>query len=511
MARIFNDVRNANPGKSVFDLSYSKLLTCDMGQLIPVVCDEMVPGDTFDMGAEIIVRFQPLVAPILHPINVYVHSFFVPYRLLWDQWEDFITRGVSGDLEPVIPRWTPTNTAIGSLWDYMGFPTGVNPAGALPLDFVRRAYNLVYNEYYRDETLITEVAATNETILRRAWAKDYFTSALPWQQRGTAPSLPISGTVSAQWASAITLNNQALGWPSASATNQLNLSANNTTHAPYDAGTKAALEAGKATVVIPQANLNNNEVNLDSATTFDVADLRLAFTLQRWMERNARGGVRYVEFLKNQYGESPRDDRLQRPEYIGGTKAPVVISEVLQTGESATTPQGNMAGHGLTADLSYIGKYHAVEFGLVISIMSVMPEAMYQQGIDRQWLRRTNWDFFNPSFVNLSEQAIERAEIYASAVEAENRTIFGYQGMYDEMRVKRNMVCSEMRDTFDYWHLGRQFASAPLLNKSFIECNPDKRIFADQADPGLIISIGNKIKATRPLPVIAEPGLIDHN
>jgi len=484
MPKIFSEVKQANPGKSVFDLSYSKLFTCDMGQLIPVVCDEMVPGDTFDMGAEIIVRFQPLVAPILHPINVYVHSFFVPYRLLWNQWEDFITRGVSGDLEPVIPRWTPTNTAIGSLWDYMGLPTGVTPTGALPLDFIRRAYNLVYNEYYRDETLISEVAETNESILRRAWAKDYFTSALPWQQRGTAPSLPISGTL------------QAL-WPNVNAANAASMQANQVANVPASAATKALLE--------------NNNISLDDATTFDVADLRLAFTLQRWMERNARGGVRYVEFLKNQYGTSPRDDRLQRPEYIGGTKAPVVISEVLQTGESATTPQGNMAGHGLTADLSYIGKYHAVEFGLVMSIMSVMPEAMYQQGIDRQWLRRTNWDFFNPSFVNLSEQAIERAEIYASAVETENRTIFGYQGMYDEMRVKRNMVCSEMRDTFDYWHLGRQFASAPLLNQSFIECNPDKRIFADQADPGLIISVGNKIKATRPLPVIAEPGLIDHN
>jgi len=502
MPKIFTDVRQANPGKSVFDLSYSKLLTCDMGQLIPVVCDEMVPGDTFDMGAEIIVRFQPLVAPILHPINVYVHSFFVPYRLLWDQWEDFITRGVSGDLEPVIPRWTPTNTAIGSLWDYLGFPTGVTPNGALPLDFVRRAYNLVYNEYYRDETLIAEVAETNETILRRAWAKDYFTSALPWQQRGTAPSLPISGITSAQWAADV-----ALGYPAVSGSTAKQMLYKDGGVQPFDAGTKAALEAGKAL----KGSLGLNTVDLSEATTFDVADLRLAFTLQRWMERNARGGVRYVEFLKNQYGESPRDDRLQRPEYIGGTKAPVVISEVLQTGESATTPQGNMAGHGLTADLSYIGKYHAVEFGLVISIMSVMPEAMYQQGIDRQWLRRTNWDFFNPSFVNLSEQAIERAEIFASAVEAENRTIFGYQGMYDEMRVKRNMVCSEMRDTFDYWHLGRQFVSAPLLNQSFIECNPDKRIFADQADPGLIISVGNKIKATRPLSVIAEPGLIDHN
>ena len=332
------------------------------------------------------------------------------------------------------------------------------PTGALPLDFVRRAYNLVYNEYYRDETLIAEVAATNETILRRAWAKDYFTSALPWQQRGTAPSLPISGTTSANWAAAINQNIYPLAYVGQSNERIKNVNSGTTqAQIKMSAGGTFSSENFLVAQVTP-AQLNANVVDLSGATTFDVADLRLAFTLQRWMERNARGGVRYVEFLKNQYGESPRDDRLQRPEYIGGTKAPVVISEVLQTGESATTPQGNMAGHGLTADLSYIGKYHAVEFGLVISIMSVMPEAMYQQGIDRQWLRRTNWDFFNPSFVNLSEQAIERAEIFASAVEAENRTIFGYQGMYDEMRVKRNMVCSEMRDTFDYWHLGRQFA-----------------------------------------------------
>ena len=240
MPKIFSEVKQANPGKSVFDLSYSKLFTCDMGQLIPVVCDEMVPGDTFDMGAEIIVRFQPLVAPILHPINVYVHSFFVPYRLLWDQWEDFITRGVTGDLEPVIPRWTPTNTAMGSLWDYMGFPTGVTPTGALPLDFVRRAYNLVYNEYYRDETLIAEVAETNESILRRAWAKDYFTSALPWQQRGTAPSLPISGVTSAHWAADI-----ALRWPAVGGGTSVHTLYKQGSTAPYDADSKAFLEAGK--------------------------------------------------------------------------------------------------------------------------------------------------------------------------------------------------------------------------------------------------------------------------
>jgi len=510
MPRQFESVANAHPGRSVFDLSYSKLLTCDMGQLIPVMCDEMVPGDMFQIGNEVIVRFQPLVAPILHSINVYLHTFFVPYRLLWSDWEKLITRGVTGDEEPALPRWSPTNTAIGSLWDYLGFPTGVNPTGALPLDFPRIAYNYIYNEYYRDETIQPEIALNGEIIRNRCWAKDYFTSALPWQQRGTAPALPISGSTSAEWAAAV----DSLLYMNS----QIGLANKHIQNTDSD-GPFAYLEKADGSNFTTSEDLkartlasalNGNTVDLSDATTFDVSDLRLAFQLQKWMERNARSGARYVEFLRAQFGVSPTDDRLQRPEYIGGAKMPVIVSEVLQTGETASTPQGNMAGHGLTADMGYIGKYHAQEYGLIMTIMSVMPESMYQQGIDRQWLRRSNWDFYNPSFANLSEQAIERAEIFASGVEAENRTIFGYQGRYDEMRVKRNMVCGQMRDTFDYWHIGRQFASAPLLNSEFLTCVPDKRIFADQADPGLIISIGNKVKAIRPMPVIAEPGLIDH-
>ena len=511
MSKIFNSVGSLLPGRSQFDLSYSKLLTCDMGQLIPIMCDEVVPGDMLTIGNEMVIRYQPLVAPILHEVNAYVHYFFVPYRILWDEWEDFITRGVTGDLEPVIPRWSPTNNALLSLWDYLGFPVGVVPTGALPLDFPRRAYNLVYNEYYRDENLIAKVALTNENILRRSWTKDYFTSALPWQQRGTAPALPISGSTNAEWAAAITLANQSLVWPAAGAANLQAMQINTATKVPYDANSKAALESGKASVVIPQANLNGNVVDLSNATTFDVADLRLAFQIQKWMERNARAGARYTEFLKAHYGVSPRDERLQRPEYIGGSKSPVIVSEVLQTGEGGTTPQGNMAGHGLVADQSYVGRYHAEEFGLIIGIMSVMPVPMYQQGIDRQWLRRSSFDFYSPEFANLSEQAVERAEIYADGVEVDNRTIFGYQGRYDEMRVKRNMAVAEMRTTFDYWHLGRIFTAAPVLNQTFVECNPSKRIFADQADPGLIVSVGNKIVASRPLPITAEPGLIDHH
>lgn len=500
---IFESVGGLVPGRSVFDLSYEKKFTCDMGQLIPVMCDEVVPGDFFQLGNQVIIRFQPLVAPVLHEINLFVHYFFVPYRLLWDDWEEFISGGVTGDVVHALPVWEPTllpvpKNGIGSLWDYMGFPTGVDPDGAYPIDFPRNAYNFVYNEYYRDQNLITEVSLTNEDILNRAWEKDYFTSALEWQQRGTAPALPISGTTSAVWTAGDFLAdnvNTTVGFDSSGINNKMQRTAN-----PNVAANALGF-------------FNANTVDLSVASTFDIADLRLAVQIQKWMERNARSGARYTEFLKAHFGVSPRDERLQRPEYIGGSKNPIIISEVLQTSATAvgSTAQGNLAGHGIGVSESFCGKYHAKEYGLIIGIMSVMPKPAYSQGINRQWLRRTKYDFFFPEFANLSEQAIEQAEIYAMDTLADNTKIFGYQGRYDEMRTKDNMVVGEMRTTFDYWHLCRQFSAAPELNEDFVKCVPDKRIFADEADPGLIVSFGNVIKAFRPLPVQAEPGLMDHD
>ena len=492
MNQIFGNVAGLRPGRTMFDLSYEKKLTCDMGQLIPVMCDEAVPGDVFEIANQAVIRFQPLVAPVLHEINMYVHYYFVPYRILWDDWEDFISGGVTGDYSVEPPTWEPTSApAIGSLWDYFGFPTGLLPAGAFPLDFPRRAYNTVYNEYYRDETLITEVALNNETVLNRCWEKDYFTSSLPWQQRGTAPALPISGTTAAVF----------------KAGSQNSLSG-------MDFSKISQYGAVDGVSVFAKQALDFNTVDLSSATTFDIADLRLAFQIQKWMERNARSGARYTEFLQAHFGVSPRDDRLQRPEYIGGTKAPIIISEVLKTSSTdATSAQGNLAGHGIAVSDQFAGKYRVQEYGLIIGIMSVMPRSAYQQGINRQWLRKTKYDFFFPEFANLSEQAIENAEICATTSSAHNTGLFGYQGRYDEMRVKQSMVCGQMRDTFDYWHLGRQFdvASPPALNQTFVTCNPTKRIFAVESEPGLVVQFGNVIRAYRPLPLIAEPGLIDHH
>lgn len=507
MNPIFKRVGSNNPRRSLFNLSYEKKFSCDMGQLIPVMVDEVVPGDILSIGASMVIRFQPLVAPVLHQVDVYAHTFFVPYRLLWEDWESFITGGPLGTDAPTLPRWEPVSdpeVAEGSLWDYMGFPVlAAFPAVAtdsLPMDFPRRAYALIWNEYYRDETLQTELdidplAAAIDTPLYRNWEKDYFTSSLLWQQRGTSPAFPITGSTSAVWA--------------------------DTT---FELGAYANL-FGPSSIVVPantfcnpdaigRANtrdaFNNNTVNLGSANPIDIADIRLGFQIQRWLERNARAGARYTEFLRSHFGVSPRDDRLDRPEYIGGMKAPIIFSEVLQTSETDTTPQGNLAGHGLSVSAEKHGNYRVQEFGLVMTMFSVMPKPAYQQGINRQWLRVTKLDFYFPEFAHLSEQEIKQGEIYWTDNETDNQIPFGFCGAYDEMRVKNNQVCGEFRSTYDYWHLGRQFGAAPVLDDTFIQCIPRKDIFAVPAEPGILVQYGNLIKALRPMPVIAEPGMIDH-
>ena len=509
---VFQQVAGLNPGRSTFDLSYSRLGTYDMGLLYPVMCEEAIPGDVWTIAHEAVARMMPMVAPMMHETNLVIHTFFVPNRLLWADWEDFITGGTDGDNASVLPRWTPTDTTVGSLWDVFGFPTGVVPTGALPLAFGLRAYNLVYNEYYRDQTLIDPVDLDDATIKRRAWTKDYFTSALPWQQRGTAPSLPIIGTTEAVFNIASALLVRDSGVPTTFL--QTSGVAGATTELKRASGVGFPATSYNVQVLAAdlQAALNDhNTVDLSAASSFRAADLRNLMQLQKWMERNARSGARYTESLQSHFGVSPRDERLQRPEYIGGIKAPLVISEVLQQSETGTTPQGTMAGHGLCAARQLDGKYHVEEHGWVISIMSIMPKPAYQQGIDRQWLRTTRYDYYWREFANLSEQPIQRAEIYATAVEADNKVVFGYQGRYDEYRTKRNMVTGMLRESPYYtWHLGRIFAAAPELNKTFIECNPSKRELAVTTGPTMIINVGNLVMCSRLLPEQSDPGLLDH-
>lgn len=567
--RAFQKVKTLKPNRSLFDLSHEWLATADMGKLYPCMYMEMSPGDTFHVAKEIVTRMQPLNAPILHAINLYTHTFFVPYRLLDENWTQFITGGDEGqyggtargesaepsELSPALPRWNPTENGVGSLWDYFGLPVGVNPVGALPLAYLKRAYNLVWNEYYRDENLQEEVDLDSEKILKRNWRKDYFTSALESRQRGVAPALPVGGTVTMDYeveshqievpfVSTIEAFNgygvnfdlnlpvsqygvvygsysasdiDSTSWDNNPPYYQCSVSSQlanvdgvavNHIHIYFLYETQSPKPSfdGSSRVWI-RFNFHKDVANFENGVGATVTDLRQVFQIQKWMELANRGGVRYTEFLRSFFGVSPRDDRLQRPEYVGGTKSGIVVSEVLQTSstDNEPTPQGNMAGHGISASRTYEGSYTATEYGIMISLLSIMPETKYTQGINRQWLRRTKFDFLFPQFTGLSEQAIEEAEIYATDDEDENRRIFGFNEIYDELRAIPSKIVGKMRTVFNYWHLAREFDSAPALNSDFIECNPSKRIFAVPSEDGFIVNVANIVRAVRPLPKYGTP------
>ena len=549
---VFSSVRGNNVGRSVFNLSHFKRFTCDMGQLIPVLFLECVPGDTMKIGCEAVTRFQPMVAPILDSVDMYVHYFFVPTRLLMNDdkdWETFLTGGKDGsDSSVSLPQWRFFNfdgttsggsTAFSngsiygkySLWDYFGLPLPKNPEDVsnirnsnYVLAFPQRSYNFVWNEFYRDENLCDEVSLDNSTVLYRAWKKDYFTSALPWQQRGVSPALPISGTIPVD---------NLLGSIYALGDNSNPLGVDFVTSDGFSRVMKSNSSGSISFSSPPSSDVNVMQVkgvfkpyssstpvpsvNLENGTTFDVAVLREAFQIQRWLELNARAGVRYTEFLNAHFGIAPRDEVLQRPEYLGGTKSEIVVSEVLQTSATSdSSPQGNLAGHGLGAMSDFICSYTAKEFGYIIGIASWMPKPSYQQGVNRIFSRKTKYDFYFPEFAHLSEQAVTKGEIYATGNKEHDNSIFGYQSAYAEMRYMPSINCADMRDTYSYWHLGRIFTSDPSLNAGFLTTNSAfsggirKDIFAVQNEPGLIVNFANVVKAVRPLPVYGTPGFIDH-
>lgn len=514
MDKIFTKTDPSKVYRSAFNLSYEKKYTADMGELIPVLMDEAVPGDVWDISSSAIIRFQPLVAPIMHQIKLKTYYFFVPYRILDENWEEFITRGNDGDQILTLPTWTPTGgvtAQVNKLWDYLGFPTetGVDITNVEPLDYPRRAYNLIYNEFMRDQNLQTAVALTNEDILKRNWNKDYFTSALPWTQRGTEAVLPVTGSVdfTIPEQASVTPGDDIRIWgykPTGPSTGVSH--SNVTSSGNYDSG-----GTGSGSGIDATARLNSelSDNNVIAAQSVGINDLRLAFQTQVWMERNARAGVRYTEFLKSHFKVSPSDARLQRPEFIAAIDNNISVSEVLQTSSTSSepTPQGNMAGRAISLQSAHAKKYRVEEFGVIVGLATVVPDAVYQQGINRQWLRRTALEFYFPEFGHLGEQVVQGAELVCSDDQVYNEGTWGYTGRYNEMRFKPSMVVGEMKDTFDYWHLGRQFdvTNPPTLDGTFLECDPRKDIFAVSNVPGLICTFGNHLNVLRPLPFSAEP------
>lgn len=541
---IFNKVYGNKPRRNAFNLSFSVKTTMEMGKLYPICIQEMVPGDTFKLGNEVVINLQPMNAPAYINLNWYAYAFFVPYRVLWDKWEEFITKGQDGDTTIELPKFerrqyiTDSAFKYNTLWDYFGFPVGVVPSGmSAPVDFPWRAYNLIWNEYFRDENLqdpvgvdpLDKTVAFNTDVLNVNWGKDYFTGALPFAQRGTASALPITTDVS-NLVSQGAFESQLSALDGSYVYELSALKGNNETGAVlvgdedtpsdfFDVPRPLRVDGSVTSKTLPNQTV--------TSTSADVEDLRMMFAIQRWQEINARGGVRYTEFLRAQYGTSPRDERLQRPEFIGGCKSPIIVQNVLQQSNadnsavSQKTLVGTKYGQGMTADVNNLGTYYASEFGVMMIVAFLRPKTSYMQGINRQWLKNNTFDFFNPLFTSLGEQEVLNEEIFAKSGDSDplkdknsNRSIWGYEARYNEMRYNADLVTGKMRPnkqtgeaSFDYWHLGRYFDTLPNLNGEFLKCNPDKRIFQATDEVGFICHIGNRIKALRPLPYMAVPHL----
>jgi len=470
-------------------LSYYKLLTCDMGKLIPIGLTEALPGDTIQQSTSMLLRMSPMVAPVMHPVQIRVHHWFVPNRIIFDGWEDFITGGKDGlgSSEPYPTNTAPITPQQGTLLDYFGLPIGRQlPIGALSM-LPLRAYNLIYNEFYRDQDLCGEAAEENHLPANVAWEKDYFTTARPWSQKGPAITLPLGS-------SAPVIPSEAKGVPSFTADSwgggphQLRMSAPNLfTHQ----GTPGP-DNQPAYWADPKLM-----ADLSNATPADIIDVRRAFALQRYQEARAQYGSRYTEYLRY-IGVTPSDARLQRPEFLGGGKQTISFSEVLKTGavEDPSEPIGTMKGHGIAAMRSNRYRYFCEEHGYIMTLLSIRPKTIYTEGIPKTWSRRTKEDYFQKELELIGQQEIYNRELYAAGTSADNE-VFGYQDRYSDYRQSYSGVTGEFRNLLDYWHLARKFASLPVLNESFVACDPSKRIFAEQTQNSCWIQVQHKIHARR--------------
>lgn len=551
---LFNSIRVTKPKRHAFDLSHDVKLSCNLGNLIPIMCEDVVPGDTFKVTTEILMRFAPLVSPVMHSMNVYTHFFFVPKRLVWDGWKDFITGGEHRPSKkdpndaPAYPIVYPTEAftknpsnnllGIGSLADYLGFPVGhdgdqsmkiygITSSEVQPIDLLPfRAYHLIWNEYYRDQNLQDPVDIGTEysgevnaseaqalfSLHNRAWEKDYFTSALPWPQAGEDVLLPLHGDATVDIPEGEVTVNRAHKSFSGKGVGVGSTVVSNGSRDDVNLG---SIRLGSSIVTEDNLSLEGRavfntpgNVDLSNVTAATINELRRAVKAQEFLEVSARGGSRYIEQLLSFFGVHSSDGRLQRPEYLGGGKSPVVISDVTQTSqtEQTGTPQGNLSGQAASLQKSHSFKRYFEEHGYIIGIMSVLPRTAYMQGLPRKFTKFTREDHYWPQFAHLGEQEIKNKEIYLRA-DGEGDKTFGYTPRYAEYKYLPSRICGDFRDTLSYWHMGRIFNSRPNLNGDFVTFKGDNRIFADTNDDyqKLWVNIYHNITAVRPMPVYGTP------
>jgi hypothetical protein len=508
MKHQFSQVPKVQTPRSVFNRTHSHKTTFDGGKLIPFYVDEVLPGDTFNVNTNLFGRLATPIVPVMDNIYLDTHYFFVPNRLVWDNFKKFMGEqdNPTDSTDYLVPQLTATHTE-GSVGDYFGLPIGVQ-TDANSLFF--RAYNLIWNEWFRDQNLQDSVTVnkgdsgdslSDYNLLSRGKRHDYFTSALPWPQKGPGVELPLGASAPVTATDSVGVATDNFYTVPAATANALNL---------YPYVPNGGFTTGATTL----------EADLSSATSATINSLRQAFQLQRLAEKDARGGTRYTEIVRSHFNVTSPDARLQRPEFLGGRTARIDITPVAQTANSSTspydqrTPQGNLAGFGTVAQTNDGFTKSFTEHGIIIGLASVRADLTYQKGINRMFSRRTKYDYYWPTLAHLGEQSILNKEIYAQGTSTDD-DVFGYQERWAEYRYYPSKITGKFRSdatgSLDVWHLSQDFANLPTLSSTFIEDNPPlDRLVAITNEPHILLDSHIEVRSARAMPTYSVPGLIDH-